>query len=72
MLTIAHRLHTIMDSDRVLVMDTGRVAEFDDPHNLLQLENGVLSDMLKSLGSQEAENLAKIAFEKHLSKQKES
>lgn len=34
-LAIAHRLNTIIDYDRVLVMDAGNVAEFDSPHNLL-------------------------------------
>ncbi|XP_060081600.1 ATP-binding cassette sub-family C member 10-like [Ylistrum balloti] len=35
-LTIAHRINTIMDSDRVLVMDQGRVVELDSPGNLLK------------------------------------
>ena len=35
-LTIAHRINTILDSDRVLVMDNGHVAEIDPPGVLLQ------------------------------------
>lgn len=34
-LTVAHRLNTIMDSDKVLVMEQGRAAEYDSPQNLL-------------------------------------
>lgn len=44
-LTIAHRLQTIEDSDRVLVMDAGRVVEFDRPAMLRQREGGWFARM---------------------------
>lgn len=49
-LTIAHRLHTIMDSDRVLVLDASRVREYDEPHILLQ-RDGFLTNMVMNTGS---------------------
>ncbi|XP_061222665.1 multidrug resistance-associated protein 1-like isoform X6 [Neopsephotus bourkii] len=48
-LTIAHRLHTVMDSERVLVLDTGRILEYDTPHNLLQ-QKGAFSEMVAEAG----------------------
>lgn len=63
-LTVAHRLHTIIDSDRVLVMDAGTVSEFDKPHTLLQIDNGIFRGMVEALGSKELDRLQIIAKEK--------
>lgn len=62
-LTIAHRLHTIMDSDKVLVMDAGRAVEFDHPHLLLQNSEGAFSKLVAQTGTAMAENLQSIAAE---------
>uniref|UniRef100_A0A669C2V6 ATP-binding cassette, sub-family C (CFTR/MRP), member 2 n=1 Tax=Oreochromis niloticus TaxID=8128 RepID=A0A669C2V6_ORENI len=48
-LTIAHRLHSIMDSSRVMVLDAGKILEFDSPSNLLEKE-GHFYAMAKDAG----------------------
>ncbi|KAG4077286.1 hypothetical protein HA402_009915 [Bradysia odoriphaga] len=63
-LTVAHRLHTIMDSDRVLVMDSGKAVEFAAPHELMQTKNGIFYEMVHTLGPQEVDRLTRIAAEK--------
>jgi len=49
-LTIAHRLNTIMDSDRILVLASGRVAELDTPSNLLTKPNSVFRSLAIEAG----------------------
>uniref|UniRef100_A0A3Q2E994 Multidrug resistance-associated protein 1 n=1 Tax=Cyprinodon variegatus TaxID=28743 RepID=A0A3Q2E994_CYPVA len=48
-LTIAHRLKTIMDYTRVLVLDKGQMAEFDSPSNLIA-SRGLFYKMAKDAG----------------------
>ncbi|KAJ4437620.1 Multidrug resistance-associated protein 4, partial [Periplaneta americana] len=60
-LTIAHRLHTVMDSDKVLVMDAGTMVEFDHPHLLLQNKDGFLYNMVQQTGKAMIETLTNKA-----------
>ncbi|KAI8815898.1 P-loop containing nucleoside triphosphate hydrolase protein [Fimicolochytrium jonesii] len=48
--TIAHRLHTVLDSDRVLVLEKGAVVEFDDPRVLMRRRTSVLYAMVHGRG----------------------
>lgn len=49
-LTIAHRLDTVMDSDKILVLDKGVLIEFDSPKNLLNNTNSRFYSMAKQAG----------------------
>ncbi|KAL2912276.1 hypothetical protein HK105_208267 [Polyrhizophydium stewartii] len=53
-LSIAHRLNTIAAFDRVLVLDGGRIAEFDAPHVLLGRAGSVFGDMVDATGAANA------------------
>lgn len=57
------RLNTVMDSDKVLVMDGGEAIEFDHPHRLLQKPNGIFAGLVKETGKSSEEFLANIAKE---------
>ncbi|KAI0945816.1 hypothetical protein AcV7_009953 [Taiwanofungus camphoratus] len=60
LLTVAHRLRTVIDYDRLIVLDKGELAEFDTPLNLIQKENGIFRNMcLKSGTFAELEATAK-------------
>ncbi|KAI5957078.1 hypothetical protein KGF54_000006 [Candida jiufengensis] len=57
-LTIAHRLHTIINYDKILVMDKGTLKEFDTPWNLFNAEGSVFREMC------EKSNIVAEDFEK--------
>jgi ABC-type multidrug transport system fused ATPase/permease subunit len=62
MLTVAHRLNTIMDYDLILVMDEGKAAEFGSPKDLLDL-GGLFSQLVDATGTESSIALRKIADE---------
>jgi ABC-type multidrug transport system fused ATPase/permease subunit len=61
MLTIAHRLHTIMDYDVVVVMEDGHAVEFGPPQTLLENPHGVFTSFVEATGSESAAELRRKA-----------
>ncbi|MCJ1469079.1 hypothetical protein MMC07_007712 [Pseudocyphellaria aurata] len=53
-ITIAHRLQTIIDYDKVLVLDKGQVVEYDSPWELISKENGIFRGMCEVSGHLES------------------
>ncbi|XP_022343366.2 ATP-binding cassette sub-family C member 4-like isoform X1 [Crassostrea virginica] len=60
-ITIAHRLNTIMDSDKVMVLNEGSLVEFNHPHVLLQDTEGYLYKMVQQTGKGECQKLMDVA-----------
>ncbi|XP_035250475.1 multidrug resistance-associated protein 4 [Anguilla anguilla] len=67
-LTIAHRLNTIIDSDRILVLDAGRIQEYAEPYVLLQNQGGIFSSMVQQMGKNEAAALLQTAKQTYLNR----
>ncbi|KAL4454635.1 hypothetical protein ABPG74_021840 [Tetrahymena malaccensis] len=65
-LTVAHRLNTIADYDKVLVLDQGSVAEQGEPYSLIQQDNSIFKSMVIHTGKQNS----KCIFEAARSAQK--
>jgi ABC-type multidrug transport system fused ATPase/permease subunit len=53
-ITIAHRLQTIIDYDKVLVLDKGAVIEYGDPYDLVRQEGGSFRSMCETTGELDA------------------
>lgn len=51
-ITIAHRVQTIVDSDRVIVMDNGRMVEFDTPARLLENPQSIFARLVRQANLQ--------------------
>ncbi|KAI1312939.1 multidrug resistance-associated protein [Xylaria venustula] len=63
-ITIAHRLATIVDYDKVLVLDHGSVVEYDHPHELLKKSIGTFKSMCEMSGDLDSlQKAAKKAWE---------
>ena len=60
-MTIAHRLNTVMDSDRIVVLEAGRVAEQGAPAAMLDNTTGWLSRMVAATGEKQAAHLRLLA-----------
>ncbi|CAL6025662.1 Xenobiotic-transporting_ATPase / Multidrug resistance-associated protein [Hexamita inflata] len=49
-LSIAHRLDTVLGMDKVLVMDQGKVAEFGTKEELMKINNGIFRELIQKAG----------------------
>ncbi|XDA80103.1 hypothetical protein R6Z07F_010097 [Ovis aries] len=63
--TITHRLSTIIDNDMVMVLDSGTVKEYSPPHDLLQNSESLFYTMVQQLGEAEATALTERAKQAH-------
>ncbi|KAF9956927.1 hypothetical protein BGZ72_002340 [Mortierella alpina] len=59
-MTVAHRINTIIDYDRILVMNKGQLAEYDSAYNLLSNPDSIFSSMVAETGAQNAAHLRSL------------
>ena len=59
-----------MDSDRIMVMDAGRIAEFDEGHRLLLLQDGIFRSIVEQTGPATTNLLKNMALQTYLQKRR--
>ena len=60
-LTIAHRLRTVIDYNRVMLLEDGKIIEFDTPGNLLANRDSKFYALCKAAGKEEFSTLKRLA-----------
>jgi len=63
-LTIAHRLQTIIDNDKILCLNKGKLENFDHPYDLILDKTTIFNELIFSLDSAERTKLIEIAKKK--------
>lgn len=58
LIVVAHRLQSVMNADKIMVLDAGNLVEYDSPSNLLKSRDGHFSKLVDASG--EAETLRKL------------
>lgn len=69
-ITIAHRLNTIIEMDRILVLEAGQVVEFASPYELLMRRDSYFASMVKQTGSEYERQLISLAEKAYKAKNK--
>ena len=65
-LSIAHRLNTVADFDKIAVLDEGILVEFDSPYRLLQIPDGYFRKLVLATGPANADILTAMARSHYL------
>eukprot|EP01017_Pseudomicrothorax_dubius_P001375 TRINITY_DN0_c4556_g1_i2.p1 TRINITY_DN0_c4556_g1~~TRINITY_DN0_c4556_g1_i2.p1 ORF type:complete len:148 (-),score=40.31 TRINITY_DN0_c4556_g1_i2:79-522(-) len=63
-ITIAHRLNTIIQYDRILVLSHGNIMEYDSPINLMDKQDGIFAGLINENGTEFVQKMRHLALRK--------